>query len=272
MWHEQVDPSREAESRGLLGQKVLRPRQQVEDQIAHAILSGQLSGGDRLPSESELTRQFGVSRNTVREALRSLSTQGLITKVPGQGGGSFVRNIDTESLGQSVSDSLHSLLSLGRIDFAELSLVRQHLEVPAVRGASVNRREDDLARLVEIMGRQRAASVDDPQVSELDSQFHTTIADASGNRVLAALIRALHKHTEPVRYLDMSPEVGRTGVRQHQAILDAIADRDPDAGERAIVEHLSFLREHIIAHQRQAEERQLPGEHITVDNRGTQPR
>ncbi|MFC9355104.1 FadR/GntR family transcriptional regulator [Rhodococcus sp. NPDC057014] len=238
-----------SERRLPIGQKVMRPRQQVEEQIAQWILSGQLVGGERLPTESELTRQFGVSRNTVREALRSLVTRGLITKVPGAGGGSFVRNVDTRSLGRSVSDSLQNLLSLGRIDFEELSLVRQHLEVPAVRGAAANRSDGDLERLVEIMERQRAAAVDDPQVPELDVQFHSAIADASGNRVLASFIAALHQHTEPVRYLDMSPEVGRMGVRQHQAIVDAITDRDADAGEKAIVDHLSYLREHIMAHR-----------------------
>ena len=234
----------------VIGKKVLRPRQQVEDQIKAAILSGALSPGDRLPGEIELARQFEVSRTTVREALRSLSTQDLITKTPGAGGGSFVRSIDHSSLRRALGDSVHALLALGGIEFEELAIVRQHLEVPAVRLAAVNRTDDDLQELRDVVELQRSISVDDPRVPALDEQFHGAIARASGNRVLASFVSALHLETEPVHYLDLSPEVGRTTVRQHQRIVRAIADQDPDAGEQAIVEHLTYLRENLLAYQR----------------------
>jgi GntR family transcriptional regulator, transcriptional repressor for pyruvate dehydrogenase complex len=230
-----------------IGTKVLRPRQQVEEQIKAAILSGTLRSGERLPAEAELARQFEVSRTTVREALRSLSTQNLITKMPGAGGGSFVRSIDHQSLRAVLVDSVHNLLALGSIEFEEVALVRQHLEVPAVRLAAVHRSDEDLETLREIVGLQRSISVDDPRVPALDEQFHGAVARASGNRVLASFVSALHLETEPVHYLDLSPEVGRTTVRQHQRIVRAIADRDPDAGEAAIVEHLTYLREHMLA-------------------------
>lgn len=230
-----------------IGTKVVRPRQQVEEQIKTAILSGTLRSGERLPAEAELARQFEVSRTTVREALRSLSTQNLITKVPGAGGGSFVRSIDHRSLRTVLVDSVHNLLALGSIEFEEVALVRQHLEVPAVRLAAVNRSDDDLQTLREIVGLQRSISVDDPRVPALDEQFHGAIARASGNRVLASFVSALHIETEPVHYLDLSSEVGRTTVRQHQKIVRAIADRDPDAGEAAIIDHLTYLRKHLLA-------------------------
>lgn len=230
-----------------IGTRVMRPRQQVEEQIKAAILSGTLRSGERLPAESELARQFEVSRTTVREALRTLSTQNLITKVPGAGGGSFVRSIDHQSLRTVLVDSVHNLLALGSIDFEEVALVRQHLEVPAVRLAAVNRGDEDLATLREIVGLQRSISVDDPRVPALDEQFHGAIARASGNQVLASFVSALHIETEPVHYLDLSPDVGRATVRQHQKIVRAIADHDPGAGEAAIVEHLTYLRKHMLA-------------------------
>jgi DNA-binding FadR family transcriptional regulator len=232
-----------------IGTKVLRPRQQVEDQIKAAILSGALRSGERLPAEAELARQFEVSRTTVREALRSLSTQNLISKVPGAGGGSFVRSIDHQSLRTVLVDSVHNLLALGSIDFEEVANVRQHLEVPAARLAAVHRSPEDLEGLREIVGLQRSISVDDPRVPGLDEQFHGAIARASGNRVLASFVSALHIETEPVHYLDLSPEVGRTTVRQHQRIVRAIADQDPDAAEAAIIEHLTYLRKHLLAYR-----------------------
>ncbi len=232
----------------VIGRKVLRPREQVEEQIRSAILSGVLRSGERLPSEAELSRQFDVSRNTVREALHALATQNLISKVPGAGGGSFVRSVDHESLGTVLSESMQSLLALGRIEFEEVSLVRQHLEVPAARLAATHRTDEDLGQLRDIVRQQKSISVDDPAVSDLDAQFHTLIARASGNRVLASFVAALHKQTEPVRYLDLSPEVGTTTVRQHQAIVNAIAAGDQQAAEEAIIEHLTYLREHLIAY------------------------
>lgn len=227
-----------------IGRKVLRPREQVQEMVRSAILAGELHSGERLPSEAELARQFDVSRNTVREALHALATQNLIYKVPGAGGGSFVRSVDHESLGKTVSDAMQSLLALGRIEFDEVAMVRQYLEVPSVRQAALNRTAEDLEHLDDIVGRQVRASVDDPVVIQLDAQFHVGIATASGNRVLSSLVAALHRQTEPVRYLDLSPEVGHVTVRQHQAILQAIRAQDADAGERAIVDHLSYLREH----------------------------
>ena len=235
-----------------IGRKVLRPRQQVEEQIRTAILTGVLSSGERLPSEAELARQFDVSRNTVREALHALATQNLISRVPGAGGGSFVRSVDHEALGTVLSESMQSLLALGRIEFEEISLVRQHLEVPAARLAATHRTEDDLAHLRDIVRQQKSISVDDSAVSDLDAQFHTAIAKGSGNRVLAAFVAALHEQTEPVRYLDLSQGVGTTTVRQHEAIVSAIAAEDPQAAELAIVEHLTYLRQHLLAYNADA--------------------
>lgn len=232
----------------VIGHKVLRPREQVEEQVRSAILSGVLTSGERLPSEAELSRQFDVSRNTVREALHALATQNLIYKVPGAGGGSFVRSVDHESLGTVLSESMQSLLALGRIEFEEVSLVRQHLEVPAARLAAKHRTDDDLELLRGIVATQKSISVDDPAVPQLDGQFHIAIAKASGNRVLASFVAALHEQTEPVRYLDLSPEVGTETVRQHQGIVNAIAAGDQVAAEAAIIDHLTYLREHLIAY------------------------
>jgi len=229
-----------------IGTQVLRPRQQVEAQIRAAILSGAVRSGERLPSEAELARQFDVSRSTLREALGSLSAQNLITKTPGAGGGSFVRSVDTSSLQTVLTDSMHNLLTLGSIDFEEVALVRQHLEVPGVRLAAENRTEEDLERLREIVGLQKAVAVEDPRVPDLDAQFHGAVAEASGNRVLSSFVRALHHETEPVHYLDLSPEVGRTTVRQHLDIVRAVAAGDPDAAEQAVIDHLSYLRGHLL--------------------------
>lgn len=230
----------------VIGERVLRPRAQVEEKVRSMIFSGELQGGEKLPPEGELARQFGVSRTTVREALRSLATEGLISKTPGIKGGSFVQSVDYQSLGVLLRDSLHHRLQLGCLRADELAMVRQYLEVPASRLAAEHRSAGDLATLREIVQRQKAISVDDPEVPELDSRFHRTIAAASGNRVLAAFVHALHSETEPVHSLDLSPDVGRETVRHHQKIVKAIGASDPDAAEAAVVEHLTYLRAHLL--------------------------
>lgn len=223
---------------------VQRLREQVEEQIRQAILSGQLGIGSRLPSEAVLARDFSVSRTTVREALRSLASKGLITKMAGSGGGSFVRSVDHWSLGHMMREGIENLLQLGTIETGEASSVRKILEVPAVRLAAENATDVDLRMLDRIIEQLATSSVNDPAIPTLDVQFHSTIALASGNRVLSCLVFAMHRATEPVRHLGLTPEVGRTSHRQHLRIVDAIRRRDPDAAERAMIDHLSYLQEH----------------------------
>ncbi|MGE2715447.1 FadR/GntR family transcriptional regulator [Mycolicibacterium litorale] len=232
----------------ILGQKVLRPRQQVEDTLRQAVLDGELRTGDRLPSETELARQFSVSRPTIREALSSLETQGLIRRSPGAGGGSFVQAVDYAALGQVVQESMHNLLRLGSVNFDEVAMVRQYLEIPSAMEAALHRTPEQLDELREILKEQKHRTVDDPMIAELDAQFHITIARMSGNRVLASLVYALHRESEPVQYLDLSPDLGRDTYIQHQRIVTAIADQDPKAAEEAMTEHLAYLRAHISKH------------------------
>jgi DNA-binding FadR family transcriptional regulator len=230
-----------------LGQRVLRPRQQVEEALRAAVLNGVLRTGERLPPESELARQFSVSRPTIREALSALETQGLIRKTPGAGGGSFVQAIDHHSLGDVLGESMSHLMRMGSLTFDEVAMVRQYLEAPSAALAAAHRTKEDIAELRKIVSEQKTRSVDDPEVPHLDVRFHSAIARISGNRVLASLVSALHRETEPVGYLDLSPEVGRETVVQHQRIVKAIEAGDSAAAEAAITDHLTYLRGHIKA-------------------------
>jgi DNA-binding FadR family transcriptional regulator len=221
---------------------VKRLRQQVEVQIREAIASRRLAEGDKLPSEAELADMFSVSRSTVREALRSLDTSGLITKVPGASGGSFVRSMDYAAFGELIADSMGMLLELGNADMDEVVVTRGMLEVPSSRLAAEHRTKDDLEELSHILDRQGAAKVSDPEVPELDIEFHSTIARASTNRVLAALVYGLHCSTRPVAHMQLTQEQGQATVKQHIALYKAIEAQDADGAEAAIKIHLSYLK------------------------------
>jgi DNA-binding FadR family transcriptional regulator len=225
---------------------VQRPRQQVETQIREAIRAGILTPGKKLPSEMALAQDFGVSRTTVREALRTLVADGLVEKVPGAGGGSFVRSLDHNSFSEELSHDLENLLRVGSFGYHEAGQVRRFLEVPAARLAAENRTEEHLEVLRQVIAEEKAISYDDPAVSDLDVRFHSAISEASGNRVVAALVAALHSVAHPVDHLQLDAEVGRRTFRQHVAIVRAIESGDPKAAEQAMVAHLSYLEKHQI--------------------------
>lgn len=224
---------------------VLRPREQVERHIRTAILDGTLQGGRRLPSEARLAQDFGVSRTTVREALRSLSAGGFIRKVPGAGGGSFVMDIDPGAFEGSLADSMHNLLRLGRVEVTEVAAVRSYLEVPATRLAALHRTEDDLAELESLLDQAKRMSFDDPAVPGLDASFHSAVASASHNPILGSFVGALHTVTQPVHFIDVSATFGREAFEQHRRIVAAIAERDAAGAEQAIVDHLDYVERHM---------------------------
>jgi GntR family transcriptional regulator, transcriptional repressor for pyruvate dehydrogenase complex len=232
---------------------VVRPRVQIEQQIRAAILSGELPPGFRLQSEAELSRLFGVSRNTIREGLRSLETQGLIEKLPGAGGGSFVQRVDQQSLGKALQESVGNLLKFGMIDVDELASVREYLEVPSARLTAVNCSEEDLQELRGVVERQQNLTTTElggAENRELNLQFHNTIARASGNNLLNTFVHALHRVTEAAHYVQLEGADGLTAwehhVDHHVKILHAIEQRDPDAAEEAVRAHLQHWLAHIM--------------------------
>ena len=225
---------------------VTRPRVQVEEQIREAILAGDFAPGEKLPAETELAQQFGVSRPTVREALGALVAAGLIRKIPGVGGGSFVNSVTPDSLSHMLRQSMDTILRLGALDLRELGEMRHVLEIPAARWAAENRTDAHLAALKAIVEKQRLTTIDDPEIVAYDLAFHTTIGQASGNRLIGAFVGAVHDSTHPAQYLDVTPEVGRDTVKQHLAILAAVEDQDPQEAARAMALHLEYVRQYSV--------------------------
>ena len=223
-------------------QPVARAREQVETQIREAILSGTFKRGEKLPSEAELAESFAVSRTTIREALRSLAAAGLIFKVPGASGGSFVQVIDYRSLSGVLGDSIVNTLRLGTVEYDEVAQVRYLLEVPSAKLAAANRTEEDVETLRTIVDRQKEITFDHPDVPRLDIDFHSAIGDASGNRVLASFVTALHQAIRPVLAKHLDAKAGRDTVRQHAAIVKAISESDAEAAAAAMEKHLNYLQ------------------------------
>src|SRR5437660_12707886 len=121
--------------------------QQLADELREQITSGRLRPGQRLPTEPELCLRTGVSRSTVREALRLLASQHLIVTTRGVTGGSYVAQPDPARLAESLTGGVRMLLSYTPVGVDDLIEVREMVEVPAVGLAARRRTEEDLAAL-----------------------------------------------------------------------------------------------------------------------------
>ena len=127
--------------------RVRKSYEQVADQLRSLIVTGRLPQGGRLPPETQLARELGVSRATVREALRLLAAQGLVRTAKGQTGGSYVTLPTVDHISESLSSNITLLADARDLTLEELIEVRELLEVPAARLAARRRREGDVERL-----------------------------------------------------------------------------------------------------------------------------
>jgi DNA-binding FadR family transcriptional regulator len=197
----------------------------VQAQLQSLIEGGRYKQNERLPSEIELARSFGVSRPVIREALMSLQALGLTTSQTGKG--TYV-----------VSDRVSAPLLMGRYSPAHIKEVRRHLEIPTARLAALRRTDRDIGELAAILARMEDA--DDPaRRNRLDADFHVAIAAAAGNPLIAKLVEDMRSVLEEHSLaLAKIPRRRREASTEHAAIYQAIVQRDPAAAAAAMEAHL----------------------------------
>jgi DNA-binding FadR family transcriptional regulator len=233
-----TDGSAQAHKGDLLSRvSVGRISEVIVDQIRLLIRSGQLSAGDRLPSERELCDRFGVSRVTVREALRVLEANGLVEIRVGARGGAFVTAPSSRMVGEGLAD-LISMSSLTAMEVTEARIVFELGLVPLVCERAT---EKDIAELYAICDRSAAALQADEYDMALSAEWHTRFAHASHNRAVALLAESLHdpllRSLQEARSTE--PAHGRLGVDEHRALVDAVAERDSARAVELMSTHLS---------------------------------
>lgn len=221
--------------------------QRIVEQVEEAILSGDIPVGSQLSSERDLMVQFGVSRPTVREALRVLQSMGLLEPKPGTRGGPVVLAPTPETLGRS----FRTMLGTAVLGLGELLEYRIVLDGSACELAAVRHTAEQGERMRQAIDRMReAAENDSADFADADLAFHKTIWEASGNQILLlsgqAVWGALHELVQ--RDLDRSP--GDNSVKLESAHIDsglfeAILRRDAvEAGRiarTAIAERFSSM-------------------------------
>jgi GntR family transcriptional repressor for pyruvate dehydrogenase complex len=223
----------------------------VEQSISQAISQKKFSTGEKLPSELELCKQFGVSRTVIREAVTSLQAKGLIAVRKGKG--IFVK----ELTGSSVSDPLQFYLQMnsGRSDVIDLVRARQLIEPEVAALAAASRTAEDLVRLKEDLARLGACADDYAALARLDTQFHVDIARATGNPVLPLLMEPIHRMMPQIKssvYATVA-EAKQTALVLHQRVFRAISSGRPEEARQEMVRHLETAERHweLMLHSRQ---------------------
>jgi DNA-binding FadR family transcriptional regulator len=215
---------------------------QVANQLRHKITTGELRVGDRLPVETDLAEMFGVSRSTVREALRHLASRQLITTQRGAGGGSRVVQPSTEGVEEYLASTIGLMTTTGEIARSALLEARVLLEPAAAGLAAIRRTEQQLDDIASA----RFDPVEDPYdiVVRRTRRFHLEILEAAGNPMLALMARPVyevlgHQYIEKAS----SPAFWSKVAVEHEAVLDAIGAGDAEAAEAAMRSHLGDLRD-----------------------------
>jgi len=239
-------PTRAAGSRASPLRTIKRTQrsEEIRRQIEDAIKGGDFGPGERLPSERELVETFGVSRVSVREAIRSLEAIGLVRVY--QGRGAFV-NDRRSGLGEPMA----RWLDLHRDEVLELLGVRGALDEYAAALAAESPDAGKVAAIVDANAAFAAAVGDGASAADLvplDIDLHIAIAEASGNRLLYDLLSDLHSYLAESRYLALVPP-GRPArsAAEHADIVEAITAGDAPGARLATSRHIAGVREVVIA-------------------------
>lgn len=213
-----------------------RTSQLIADQIRNLVREGRLKAGDRLPSERYLCERFGVSRVTVREALRVLETNGLVQIRVGARGGAIVSHPSSEALSQGLAD----LLTLSPLTAAEVTEARMVFELGIIPLIVERATDEDLDTLRELVAQgQRALESGDYQM-DMSAAFHVRLAAATHNGAVEMLVHSFHgpllmslKEAQVA-----APLMGHRGTEEHAEIVEAIAARDVDRARQTMRTHL----------------------------------
>lgn len=208
--------------------------EQIISRILRLISEKKLKPGTRLPSERQLAESMDVSRQTLRSALRALSAMNVVEIRPGSG--AYITDLEPSKLVAQLE--FFFTHSAGAIE--EYFEARTYIELPLVRMAAARITEaqlEELRRTVEVKEKSAVTSI---KFTELDARFHSLIAEAAGNSILAQFRQIMHP-LGVARLFDTSsvPRAIVIALEEHYAIYEAIKSRDEDLAEATMRVHLN---------------------------------
>lgn len=209
--------------------------EQVEEEIFSFIKSTPFEAGQKLPNEYELGRKFGVSRSTVREAVRSLTSKGILEVR--RGSGTYVVNTvtaDEDPLGIRGFEDKEAI-ALDLVD------VRLMIEPTMAELAARNATDEEIEKILWLCETvERKIRNGETYISD-DIKFHCYVAECSGNKVIEQLIPIID--TAVMMFVNVThKKLTEETIETHRAIADAIADHDPVGARNAMTMHLAYNR------------------------------
>ncbi|WP_022879434.1 FadR/GntR family transcriptional regulator [Microbacterium sp. B19] len=217
----------------------------IIDQVRERLREGTLRPGQKLPSEREFAVQLGVSRNTVREAVRMLEIAGLVSLKKGASGGAFITSDNSDALAQGIVDGL----TLGTFTVGELMEARIALDTAIARHAAAEitpAEVEELRALVEV-ARGYATEAEWPDRLRSHLAFEERLGQIAGNPILRLLNAPLLELTSEVS-LRIGPSVGEAIWVAREHLLDALSHNDPGAAERVVRDYLENLHTSWLGH------------------------
>jgi DNA-binding FadR family transcriptional regulator len=224
----------------LSGRRVQSAPEQIAGSIRESILDGTLAAGDRLPSEQEMAAMYGVSRPTVREALRTLRADHVLVSSRGRTGGYRVAELSLQMLDTSVAEAITLSLSMKTLTYAQLFAVRYDLELRSAATAARHRTLEDLERLRAVVPDADALPSAADDVLACDVAFHRALADCSHNPLLIGFAGATT--TAFRRFGDDVQRVDPASMLAHlDEIVAAVEASDAAAAQEAMRRHLAYF-------------------------------
>lgn len=224
--------------------RVPKTAELVARQIRNAIIRGELSDGDTLPAESHLIAEFEVSRPTIREAVRILESEGLVTVARGARGGARISSPNYEMIERAAGIILQSQ----KVAIGDLYEMRTLMEPPAARLVAERNSEKAVPILRNFIEDEMKVMTDRYAVTLKIAEFHRLLMELSGNKTLNVFAQALrglvegHLALAQRRRPDVDPEFSqkqlRFGLKSHSRLVDLIEAKDGDGAEAHWKEHM----------------------------------
>lgn len=213
----------------------------ITAQIRRSIETGELSDGDQLPPERELSQNYSASRSTVRKALEDLEADGLVTRQVGSG--TFVTYTGTAEM--DLDNVVEQISPLQLID-ARIGFERQMTRLAVIHSTG-----RDMEVLAGILNRMEASEADKVEFTHLDSEFHLCLARASGNPLIVQLYNQInevrtHSQWQAAREVVLTPAKIRAYNQHHRGILDALRKRDAVAAIEALNAHMELAQQDLL--------------------------
>jgi len=224
---------------------------EIVSQIERAIFDGELQTGDRLESERELAERFGVSRITVRDALRVLEARGLVHVKVGASGGAFVSDTNVDQVAESIS----TMIQLRRMTLSGVAEARTVVETATSELAAERADPAAILRIEQTVEKGRSVVREQAPHTEASMDFHVAVADAAKNELLAATVAAYRDLLVQTLHDMRDVRSAKTTQKAHEEILDAIKSHDPEAARKLMLEHLQDFEKRLrrwLATQEQA--------------------